>query len=679
MSAATSLLPDPTMTDLESAPPAPDDRATTVIQRHLDAVAGLRLYADNPFRCLGLPALSGPREIARRIEALQSPKRAKAGGDWAFAPRALPTPDQLNACLGSLQSGGSRLLAELFWFWPEKYPEETSDAGVDALAAGDVESAYNFWLGASEQGSVVADHNLAVMFHYAALDREIEGGAIDDEALAWWSASAHHWTRAIAGDELWARLAARAKRLEDPDLPATAVSALRARVAGAIARLQSTIALTRAERGDEPAAAALANLLHAGPLASRATEHEVSMVLEPKVREIGHAIEQAEEAITGDDRPCLAHVEELLRGTVAPRRTVELIAGAGSELVGRIYSRLVEVGSAGVVENARRTGDGQAGLPFLVGLAVLPARTEARRRISELRSSAIEQAVKRTLGAGASADPAARYSALLTVISESLAPAVERFSWDKRLQSAYLARVIAELRELAHEAHRQLGEFDLSSQAFGVATELADEETRPVLMRERKQLWQQFQRAQKGAVQIEHNRNLLELDARRIAFNGREVTVDAITGLRFGLHDGIAGQGPRIAWSMARESVELDAANLLDPTDGAGERFRQIVEALDACVIPVLADRMVKRLRAGQSFVLGHSALRPEGFVFQRRPGQLGASEAVPYTRLTQTISDGALVLAEVGNPASTTRYPLAEVWNAVLMLEVLPRLAALE
>jgi len=357
---------------------------------------------------------------------------------------------------------------------------------------------------------------------------------------------------------------------------------------------------------------------------------------------------------------------------------VELVAGPASRLVHRLFSRLVEVAAAGVREHGRRAGDVRSGLPALVVLATLPAGAEVRRQVAEQRVLAFDQAVTLALGTPA-ADSAARFDAMLGVFADVLAPAVEPFSWDVRLQAAYRTRLIAELRELARDACRQLGEFDVSSRAFGLATELADEDARPALMRERKQLWQQFQRAQEGAVQIEHNGHLVEIDARRMTCNGRTLAVDALTGLRFGVSDTIAGPGPRIAWCAARESVELDASNLLDLAEGVGERYRQVVAALDACVVPALADRMVRKVRSGQSIVLGQSALRPDGFVFQRRPGQNAGIETVPYAQLTLSMSGGALRIEKTGDPAAAVRYSLAEVWNAVLMHDVLARLAALE
>jgi hypothetical protein len=257
-----------------------------------------------------------------------------------------------------------------------------------------------------------------------------------------------------------------------------------------------------------------------------------------------------------------------------------------------------------------------------------------------------------------------------------LAPAAEQFSWDHRVQAAYRQRVVQRLRELARSAWLELGEFEVTAQACVLAAELCDEESSPLVVRERRQLWQQYQRAQNGALTLEFNGARLEIDSHRLRYDGREWPVSALNGLRFGVAEGLGGEGPQVTWYAGRDAMTLDAMTWFDPADGGTERYRQVSEALDACVVPSLATRIVERVRAGQSVVLGQSALRPEGFVFQRRPGQLTPDTIVPYSQVTQRVEEGELVLGCNDAPSVGARYALASVWNAVAMPEVLARLA---
>jgi hypothetical protein len=255
------------------------------------------------------------------------------------------------------------------------------------------------------------------------------------------------------------------------------------------------------------------------------------------------------------------------------------VAGPDSNLLRQLGDRVVEAALSGLQEHLRRTGEAAAVLPWLLHLATYPAAPERRRRANEITDEAGRQLV-----AAAQADAANRaansHEASMRVCAEVLAPAVEWFTWDARVQAAYRQRVVQRLRELAHASQRELADFEVASQAFALAAELSDEESSTSVVRERRQLWQRFQRAQNGAVALEHDGCRLEIDARRLSFDGREILVEALAGLRYGVGDGLGGYGPRVAWYAGRESVVLDAQSWFDTSIGGSQRYRQIAEAL---------------------------------------------------------------------------------------------------
>src|SRR3954464_1693806 len=81
-------------------------------------------YQHNPFRQLGVAVLAGPREILRRVDQLKlSAELGAIPGQWAFAPREALTADEVRAAAQRLKTPGERLFHELFWFWPENYPQ----------------------------------------------------------------------------------------------------------------------------------------------------------------------------------------------------------------------------------------------------------------------------------------------------------------------------------------------------------------------------------------------------------------------------------------------------------------------------------------------------------------------------------------------------------------------------
>ena len=667
MSAAAPL---PVAAPSAASVPAGQGAVSPELQRALDESLRLDLFAANPGRLLGVFPVYPPTVLKDRIQALTG---AGAPAGWAFAPDLPLSPEQVRGVARSAADPAGRLLAELFWFWPESYPDNKPDAALAALAAGDAEKAYGRWLAADGRGH--AAHNMAVMFHFAALGRELERGPLDEEARAWWTAAAEQWTATLAAEDFWASWAARCTQEGFGTAEAALVRATLPRLLGALSLLA---AAERARRGELAEARWLREFAVRRLADQPLFECTLSSALAGEARRAEEALAAAEERLTADGEPCLPHVAELLRLVAGHRRVLEAVAGADSAPLRRLGTRVVEVGLAGLAEHARRTGDDAAVLPWLLHLASWPAEPEQRRRAAADAGAVWAKLAAAMLAAGSGA-PASRHEATLRICAETLVPAVEQFAWDDRVKAAYRQRVAQRLRDLAREAWLELGEFEVTAQACVLAAELLDEESSALVVRERRQLWQQFQRAQNGVLTLEFNGAHLEIDSRRLRLDAREWPIATLNGLRFGVGEGLGGHGPQIAWYAGRDAVVLDAVTWFDPVDGGAERFRQVVEALDACVIPALAARIVERVRSGQSVVFGQSALRPEGFVFQRRPGQLAPAEVVPYARLTQRVEGGELVLGQLDDPAAAAHFPLATTWNAVAMAEVLTRLSETE
>jgi hypothetical protein len=663
--------PTPVVVRPPAAPAASETEALPLpeVRRALHESVRLDLYAANPCRTLGLFPAVEASVLVERVQAMLGPALAPA---WAFAPELPLSAEQLRRAGQAADSPPDRLLAELFWFWPASYPDNRSDEALAALAAGDAEKAYACWLAAAGQG--YAAHNMAVMFHYAALGRELERGPLDEEARAWWTAAAEQWTVTLAADDFWTHWTTRWAQAGEATTPAEGAKFVRTELPSLLGSLSLLAAVERARHGELAEARWLREFAVRRLADPSVFARTLSVALEAELKRAEDAVDEAEERLTADDQPCLRHVAEMLHQLAARRRVIETVAGPDSSALGRLGTQVVEVSLAGLAEHARRTKDEAAVLPWLLHLSGWPAAAEQRRRVATTCRETWARLIAAGLAAGAGA-PASRHEAVLRICTETLVPAVAQFAWDERVQVAYRQRVVQRLRELAREAWLELGEFEVTAQACVLAAELLDEDASSLVVRERRQLWQQFQRAQSGALILEHDGTRLEIDSRKLVFGGREMPVEALTGLRYGVAQGLGGFGPRVAWYAGRDSVVLDAASWFDTSTGGSQRYRQIVEALEACVVPALTARIVERVKAGQSVVLGQSALRPEGLVFRRRPGQPDQEEPVPYTRLTQRVATGELIIGRTDDPAAELHYSLPEVWNAVAMAEVLARL----
>jgi len=346
--------------------------------------------------------------------------------------------------------------------------------------------------------------------------------------------------------------------------------------------------------------------------------------------------------------------------------------------VGRtLTNRVVETAVTGVTEHRRRTRAHSAVLPWLVHLETLPAAPDVAGRVAAARNATLADVLTTRLSTAQETDPAERMETGLRVISEVLVPAADRVDWwEAPTREAYRVQVGVLLRELAHDAFEMLDDFDLPARAFALAADVSGPQLRAEIMQERRKLWRQFMGRHKDGMRLEHNGHVLEIDALRLVFDGVPIASEAVTRVRFGSAAAGPAQEFRVGWCGAREGVELDALNLLAPDEDTEEIYQLIVDTLEAYVLPGLVERIVQKVRGGDSVVLGAAALRPEGFVFRRRPGREGGSApAVPYAQLACKVEGGELVIAKAGDPSVVLRCAFGEVWNAVAMVSILGRL----
>src|SRR5262249_34753933 len=131
-------------------------------------VATKDLYRKNAFRITGLPVDATARDIGKHAEKLKV--LAELGQDpqpnAAFPLRPSPTVEDIRDAIQRLKDPEKRLIDEFFWFWPENFGESRSDAGIQALEKGDLDTAVAIWMSKRKHPveGVVATHNLALIF-----------------------------------------------------------------------------------------------------------------------------------------------------------------------------------------------------------------------------------------------------------------------------------------------------------------------------------------------------------------------------------------------------------------------------------------------------------------------------------------------------------------------------------
>jgi len=230
-------------------------------------VATPQLYRANAFRVLGLSVTVDGAEMNRQQKKLKMLE--KLGGtatqNHSGALPLTPPPDaeELRKAGQRLHDMQSRIVDELFWFWPSDHGNDDSDAAYKAAGEGRLRDAHQLWCRQKEEPATeaVAVHNLAVLHHALALDIEhasLNGNAgeapTDPKVQArrdkYWAVALEHWANFADNESGWSYILSRAEALDDPRLTSGFVRRLRQSLPEAILSINVNLAVRAAKRGD---------------------------------------------------------------------------------------------------------------------------------------------------------------------------------------------------------------------------------------------------------------------------------------------------------------------------------------------------------------------------------------------------------------------------------------------
>ena len=218
----------------------------------------LTLYEKNIFRITGLPVDATAKEVAKQVQRLQMLEEmggAATGTQPAFPLKPAPTTEQIRGALARMKEPEHRLVDELFWYWPETFGRSKEDPAIQSLLAGDTQQVISIWTRREKGGSIVACHNLAIMYHMFAVDwthyqTQVTVGRDQTEKIKnYWSESLDRWGDLIQSDELWAILKERIRSMEDDALTTGFGRRMQKLLPQALGRVNAEAALKLAELG----------------------------------------------------------------------------------------------------------------------------------------------------------------------------------------------------------------------------------------------------------------------------------------------------------------------------------------------------------------------------------------------------------------------------------------------
>lgn len=217
----------------------------------------LELYTKNIFRVAGLPVDATSKEIARQAQKLQMLEEmgGNAGGTSpAFALAVAPASDEIRAALSKMRESQYRIVDEFFWYWPEEFGSSKDDPAIQAMMSGDTEGAVKQWRVREKEGSLIAKHNMAVMFHMYAVDWSLYhishdlDPAVEGEIKGYWKKAFERWEVLIDADEIRDVLKQRIRSFEDEALTTGFVRRFLTQLPQALDKVNAEAALKLAER-----------------------------------------------------------------------------------------------------------------------------------------------------------------------------------------------------------------------------------------------------------------------------------------------------------------------------------------------------------------------------------------------------------------------------------------------
>ncbi len=349
-----------------------------------EALAVPELYRNHPFRCTGLAALAGPREIAKRVEFLrQALELGTAEYRWAFAPGIAPSLEELRSFGQTLKEPLQRFAYEFFWFWPLTYPNNSDDEALACLADRDSEDAVMHWRMRLAEGDVVARHNLAVYFHLQAIAGERVWGAQDDTRDATWREALAHWRVLVGSEIFWEKVRARLVALSDPQLPPEVVPLMQSALPRMLALINAQLLLGYVEKGDAARAGWHAEFLRTRHVAEG--RRQMELCVRPIRRRLDVMLSEARRRVELDPESGLEVAQRLLDPKNKELQLIEMLDAQGGEGLCTLSQLLGDAALDSLILYQRKTGDNAGCLPSFSQLLRLKVTPELKERIARAR------------------------------------------------------------------------------------------------------------------------------------------------------------------------------------------------------------------------------------------------------------------------------------------------------
>jgi hypothetical protein len=338
----------------------------------------------NAFRVLGLDVYVSPREIWHQ-EQILGRRHQPQGARTTRGPLPLPAPpakQQVVEALRRLRSPASRLIDELFWFWPDQM--------LPGLSSHPDRVLLNWTSKESTPDSWQATHSLAVFYLAKALDYESQdilgsGLAQNQSAacVACWSRAIRRWRSLREWDGPWRQFMTRVEHLKDSRVGPELTPAIRQSLETIL--LRALIALiVRARRSNRMASfnrlVGLVNQTGYEPAMRVATARAV---LTPLVEELKIIQEFAKRSVHDNPRTGTGHIRGLLEASKPVFDVFEQLLPKADAFASTVGDEVAAAVLASQIEASNVANDWKGAMENLIAAQPLAFARKLRERLEE--------------------------------------------------------------------------------------------------------------------------------------------------------------------------------------------------------------------------------------------------------------------------------------------------------
>ena len=325
-------------------------------------IATTNLYQENAFRITGLPVDASLREVSKEAEKIEMTLRLGRSlpSPAVFPLSERPTIESVRNALHVLKDPESRLVQELFWFWPCS-SGSGEDPAIAALTQKQYQTAADIWTRTKGPGNGIAIHNLAVFHHLGALDsatRRIKSSqATPAEEIFLWSSAYRYWKALLDRSDFWEAVASRIRTLDDPRLKSGAAHQMWRALPNAIVRINAQIAVKAAEAGNFEEAAKHRKIMFSSAFGEATAREETRLALAGAGEELERICRNAEQQARANPKAANLVVRKLFEEKSKLLSAFNFLLGIGDPICDATHDRVAEAGRFCVVDYVNETED----------------------------------------------------------------------------------------------------------------------------------------------------------------------------------------------------------------------------------------------------------------------------------------------------------------------------------